>query len=78
MAANNLTMTAYNNVIQRERDLLAWAWASADNAKERDKAIAVATIAADGDGAGLVETAAGSFLGKVTSRAVDLIFPAPY
>lgn len=78
MAANNLTMTAYNNVIQRERDLLAWAWASADNAKERDKAIAVATIAADGDGAGLVETAAGGFLGKVTSRAVDLIFPAPY
>ena len=78
MAANNLTMTAYNDVIQRERDLLAWAWASADNAKERDKAIAVATIAADGDGAGLVETAAGSFLGKVTSRAVDLIFPAPY
>ena len=77
LAANNLTMTAYNNVIQRERDLLAWAWASADNAKERDKAIAVATIAADGDGAGLVETAAGSFLGKVTSRAVDLIFPAP-
>ena len=77
MAANNLTMTAYNNVIQRERDLLAWAWASADNAKERDKAIAVATIASDGDGAGLVETAAGSFLGKVTSRAVDLIFPAP-
>jgi len=78
LAANNLTMTAYNNVIQRERDLLAWAWASADNAKERDKAIAVATIAADGDGAGLVETAAGSFLGKVTSRAVDLIFPAPF
>ena len=77
LAANNLTMTAYNNVIQRERDLLAWAWASADNAKERDKAIAVATIASDGDGAGLVETAAGSFLGKVTSRAVDLIFPAP-
>ena len=77
LAANNLTMTAYNNVIQRERDLLAWAWASADNAKERDKAIAVATISADGDGAGLVETAAGGFLGKITSRAVDLIFPAP-
>ena len=77
LAANNLTMTAYNNTVQRERDLLAWAWKSADNAKERDKAIAVANIAADTEGAGLVETAAGSFLGKVTSKAVDLIFPAP-
>jgi hypothetical protein len=75
LAANNLTMTAYNNAVQRERDLLAWAWKSADNAKERDKAIAVANIAADTEGAGLVETAAGSFLGKVTSKAVDLIFP---
>ena len=77
LAANNLTMTAYNNTVQRERDLLAWAWKSADNAKERDKAIAVANISADTEGAGLVETAAGSFLGKVTSKAVDLIFPAP-
>ena len=75
LAANNLTMTAYNNTVQRERDLLAWAWKSADNAKERDKAIAVANISANTEGAGLVETAAGSFLGKVTSKAVDLIFP---
>ena len=77
LAANNLTMTAYNNTVQRERDLLAWAWKSADNAKERDKAIAVAKISSDTEGAGLVETAAGSFLGKVTSKAVDLIFPSP-
>tara|TARA_Y100000289_G_scaffold40756_1_gene40374 strand:- start:597 stop:2303 length:1707 start_codon:yes stop_codon:yes gene_type:complete len=76
LAANNLTMTAYNNTVQRERDLLAWAWKSADNAKERDKAIAVANISANTEGAGLVETAAGSFLGKVTSKAVDLIFPS--
>ena len=31
LAANNLTMTMYNNVVQRERDLLAWAWQSGEN-----------------------------------------------
>jgi len=75
LAANNLTMTAYNNTVQRERDLLAWAWKSADNAKERDKAIAVASIAADAGSVGLVETAAGSFLGQLMSNAAGLIFP---
>ena len=75
LAANNLTMTAYNNAVQRERDLLAWAWKSADNAKERDKAIAVASIAADAGSVGLVETAAGSFLGQLMSNAAGLIFP---
>ena len=34
MAANNLTMTAYNNTVQRERDLLAWAWQSGENERE--------------------------------------------
>ena len=48
LAANNLTMTAYNNVVQRERDVLAWAWQSAENAKELDGNIAVAKISASG------------------------------
>ena len=73
MAANNLTMTAYNNAIQRERDLLAWAWQSGENAAERSNALATATINANGKGSQLLETAAGSFLGKLTSKAVDLI-----
>ncbi len=74
LAANNLTMTAYNNSIQRERDLLAWAWQSGENAAERSNNIATATINANGKGANLLETAAGTFLGKITSKAVDLIF----
>ena len=55
--------------------MLAWAWKSADNAKERDKAIAVASISADAGSVGLVETAAGSFLGQLMSNAAGLIFP---
>ena len=73
MAANNLTMTAYNNTIQRERDLLAWAWQSGENAAERSNSLATAQINANGKGSQLLETAAGSFLGKLTSKAVDLI-----
>lgn len=76
MAANNLTMTAYNNTIQRERDLLAWAWQSGENARERDKAIAVATISASGGekSGNIVADAAGNLLGKIANKAIDLIF----
>lgn len=74
LASNNLTMTAYNNTVQRERDLLAWAWQSGENSAERANAIATAQINANGKGSQLLETATGSFLGKLTSKAVDLIF----
>jgi len=74
MAANNLTMTAYNNTVQRERDLLAWAWQSGENSREQANNVAIAKINADGKGSKLLETAAGSFVGKLTSKAVDLIF----
>jgi len=76
MAANNLTMTAYNNTVQRERDLLAWAWQSGENARERDKAIAVATISASGGekSGNIVADAAGNLLGKIANKAIDLIF----
>ena len=40
-------MTAYNNIIQRERDVLAWAWQSGENAAQRDANIAVAKIQAE-------------------------------
>ena len=73
LAANNLTMTAYNNTIQRERDLLAWAWQSGENAAEQSNNIAIAKINANGKGSKILETAAGSFVGKLTSKAVDLL-----
>ena len=76
LAANNLTMTAYNNVVQRERDVLAWAWQSAENAKELDGNIAVAKISASGgsNSQSFLSAAAGKFLGQLAVNAADIIF----
>ncbi len=75
MAANNLTMTAYNNTIQRERDLLAWAWQAGQNQMDRDRAIAVATISAtNGEQSGnAIGDAAGKLLGKIGDKAIDAV-----
>ena len=77
IAANNLTMTGYNNAVQRERDLLAWAWEAGQNQKERDKAIAVATIeATDGESSGnLIADSAGNLLSKIINGAIDTFVP---
>ena len=76
LAANNLTMTAYNNIVQRERDTLAWAWQSAENAAERDANIAIAKIqGANKDKSdSLLSAASGAFLGKLAVHAADKIF----
>ena len=81
LAANNLTMTAYNNIVQRERDTLAWAWQSGENAAQRDANIAVAKINAeasasaggDTDDVGL-SSASGTFLGQIAINAANLLF----
>jgi hypothetical protein len=81
LAANNLTMTAYNNIVQRERDTLAWAWQSGENAAQRDANIAVAKINAeasasaggDTDDVGL-SAASGTFLGQIAINAANLLF----
>ena len=81
LAANNLTMTAYNNIVQRERDTLAWAWQSGENAAQRDANIAIAKINAEasasaddsGDDVGL-SAASGQFLGQIAINAANLLF----
>jgi len=76
-AANNFTMTGYNNAIQRERDTLAWAWQSAENDKDRDAKIAVANISKgsdDDDSGSALSAAAGTFMGAIASNAADIIF----
>ena len=81
LVANNLTMTAYNNMVQRERDVLAWAWQSGENAAQRDANIAISKIQAeasaaaggDTDSSGL-SAASGSFLGAIAVNAADLLF----
>ncbi len=61
MQANEFTMTAYNNVVQRERDTLAWAWQSSENGAERDANIMIANISAgkDAKGGNMLSEAAG-------------------
>ena len=75
-AANNFTMTGYNNAIQRERDTLAWAWQSAESDKDRDAKIAVAKIneGAEDDSGSALSAAAGTFMGAIASNAADIIF----
>jgi hypothetical protein len=85
LVANNLTMTAYNNIVQRDRDVLAWAWQSGENAAERDANILMEKIrdesaryaadikaAADKGSAG--SAALGSFLGQLAINAANLVF----
>jgi hypothetical protein len=81
LAANNLTMTAYNNIVQRERDTLAWAWQSGENAAQRDANIAVAKINAEASGSAGGDTddvglsaASGQFLGQIAINAANLLF----
>ena len=79
LAANNLSMTAYNNIIQQERDVMAWAWQSAENALDRDRDIMVAKIKNEDDDKGnsLLSAAAGKFLGQLAINAAENIWPAP-
>lgn len=78
MAANNLTSTAYNNIVQRERDILAWAWTSAENAAERDAKVMIAKIGAtDGEsssGGNMLSDVAAKLLGDLAAEAAKKIF----
>ena len=73
LAANNLTSTMYNNAIQRERDLLAWAWQSGENGADRTTKILEAQIEANGESQTILENAAGSFVGELIKGATDII-----
>jgi len=74
MVANNLTRAAYDEVLQRERDILGWAWKSGENAMQRDNAIATAQISADGSGSSTFEKGLGAFAAKLTEAAISNIF----
>ncbi len=77
MVANNLTRAAYDEALQRERDILGWAWKSGENSAERDNSIATARISAAGDGSdggNAFEKGLGSFAAKLTEAALTNIF----
>ena len=73
LVANNLTSTMYNNAIQRERDLLAWAWQSGESAADRTTKILEAQIEANGESGKLLENAAGNFVNELVKGATDII-----
>ena len=63
----------YNNAIQRERDLLAWAWQSGENGADRTAKLLEAQIEANGESQTILENAAGSFVGELVKGATDII-----
>lgn len=74
LAENNLTVTNYNNILQKERDLMAWAWTSAENAMERDMKLMVAKIDADAtvdSSPDLLTTAGAGFLARLAANYAD-------
>ena len=73
LVANNLTSTMYNNAIQRERDLLAWAWQSGESAADRTTKILEAQIEANGESGKLLENAAGNFVNELVKGATSII-----
>jgi hypothetical protein len=76
IAANGLTATAYNNLLQKERDIMSYAFQTANDNASRATQLAVANISADasitaaemaasGDKAAGLASAAGSLLGNM-------------
>ena len=63
----------YNNAIQRERDLLAWAWQSGESGKDRVTKILEAQIDANGESEAILETAAGNLIGELVTGAATYI-----
>ena len=74
IASNNLTMSAYNNTVQRERDLLAWAWQSSENASQRDVDLLIAKVTKGKDSSdSLWSSAAGTFLSALVTNIANAI-----
>jgi hypothetical protein len=74
MVENEYTMTAYNNVIQEERDLISYAFSSATGTADRDARLSIAAIQAETSLAGIqaqVDTAAGQGSGALLAIVAD-------
>ena len=73
LATNNMTMTTYNNMLQKERDLMTWAWTSAESAMDREASIMVAKIDAEGKAAAAAGSDADTkskYLGKIGMKII--------
>ena len=65
MAKNNLTMQAYANMIQAERDILDYAWRSTESLLQRESAITVAEL----NNKAQADTVKGTAMGALTATA---------
>ena len=83
IAANGLTATAYNNLLQQERDIMSYVFQTANNNADRatqlaqsniaaDASITVAEMSAAGDKAAGLAGAAGTLLGSMFQGSMAL------
>jgi len=76
MAANNFTMTAYNNTLQLERDVISYAWRTAESQMDRENAIRLQLMANSMKEAEIqaeIDKAKGTGTGKIINTIVDAV-----
>ena len=69
IAANNLTETTYNNMLQQERDAMDYAWRSAESSLDREHNLVMAEM----QSSAAVSSAKGAAAGKVAAVAADFL-----
>jgi hypothetical protein len=71
MVANNLTSTAYNNMLQKERDLISYAVSTANSNADRNTQLVIAKLASED-----AKNAANAAKSAAWSGALGSIFAA--
>ena len=77
MAANELTMTAYNNIVQRERDAISYAFKAAESSADREVNLLVASMQAEIDKAKIqadIDAARGQGIGSILGSIAPIAF----
>jgi hypothetical protein len=68
--AMSLTTSAYNNLMQRERDLYTFAFTASENSKERANQVTLSKMAGDA----ARKSAAGQAVGSLAASMIDGVF----
>jgi hypothetical protein len=74
MAANSLTETTYNNMLQQERDVMDYAWRTVDNALARDSSLTIAEMQTQAQVDQARGEGTGTLLNTVATYALKRIF----
>ena len=73
-AATQMTMAAYNNMMQRERDFYSFAFTSAENKKDRANQLLLAQFQIDAAQDGAMGEVVGGLLGSLADNVMKKIF----